>query len=124
MRLLLDTHIVLWAVLDDPRLKPAHRAAIAEADALFISAASVWEVSIKTALGKLDVPDDLFDTARAAGAQALPITWEHASVAGALPPYHADPFDRMLIAQARHENIVLVTADQRMKAYQDLATLL
>lgn len=123
MRLLLDTHIVLWAVLDDPKLDAEKRAAIAGAEALYISAASVWEVSIKTALGKLTVPEDLFDKAQGAGANALPISWEHARGVSNLPLYHTDPFDRLLIAQARQEDLLLVTADARIEAYSALVSL-
>ena len=122
MRLLLDTHIVLWAMADDARLPRALRDAIAGAAALFISAATVWEVAIKASLGKLDVPADLFDRALAAGAQPLPITWTHARAVAGLPPHHADPFDRLLIEQARAEGLVLVSVDRQFGAY-DVALL-
>lgn len=116
MRYLLDTHVLLWALADDPSLKPAQRSAI-ETGQLHVSAASVWEVGIKSALGKLDVPADLFDVAERAGCRALPITWTHAQAAAALPPHHADPFDRMLIAQARCEGLVLLSSDRALAAY-------
>lgn len=122
MRLLLDTHIVLWAMADDARLPAALRDAIAQAEALFISAATVWEVAIKSGLGKLDVPPDLFDRALAAGAQPLPITWTHARAVAGLPPHHADPFDRLLIAQARTDGLALVSVDRQFRAY-DVALL-
>lgn len=122
MRLLLDTHIVLWAMADDARLPAALRDAIAQAEALFISAATVWEVTIKSALGKLDVPPDLFDRALAAGAQPLPITWTHARAVAGLPSHHADPFDRLLIAQARTDDLALVSVDRQFRAY-DVALL-
>ena len=122
MRLLLDTHIVLWAMADDARLPRALRDAVAGAEALFISAATVWEVAIKSGLGKLDVPADLFDRAQAAGAQPLPITWAHARAVANLPPHHADPFDRLLIAQARAEGLTLVSVDRQFGAY-DVALL-
>ena len=93
MGLLLDTHIVLWAMLDDPRLPSPLRDAVA--GALFISAAMAWEVVIETSVGKRDVPPDLFDRALAAGAQALPITRTHACAVTGLPSHHADPFDRL-----------------------------
>lgn len=122
MRLLLDTHVVLWALLDDPRLSPAQRDAIAGGD-VYISAATVWEVGIKRALGKLDVPDYLFDIAADAGCRPLPITWVHAGAAAALPPHHGDPFDRMLVAQAGTERLLLVSSDAKMAAYDvDLVT--
>lgn len=116
MRLLLDTHILLWAVLDDPRLTKTQRQAISEGE-LYLSAASVWEIGIKRALGKLDVPDDLFDIAVDAGCRPLPISWTHAEAAAALPFHHTDPFDRMLVAQARCEELRLASADSRLKAY-------
>lgn len=116
MRLLLDTHILLWAVLDDPRLTKTQRQAISEGE-LYLSAASVWEIGIKRALGKLDVPDDLFDIAVDAGCRPLPISWTHAEAAAALPLHHTDPFDRMLVAQARCEGLRLASADSRLKAY-------
>ncbi|MCZ0960966.1 type II toxin-antitoxin system VapC family toxin [Paracoccus benzoatiresistens] len=122
MRLLLDTHIVLWAMADDPRLPAVLRHAIANAETLFISAATVWEVAIKSSLGKLDVPADLFDRALAAGAQPLPINWTHARAVAGLPPHHADPFDRLLIAQALAERLILVSVDRRFAAY-DVALL-
>lgn len=122
MRLLLDTHIVLWAMADDARLSRALRDAIAGAEALFISAATAWEVAIKASLGKLDVPADLFDRALSAGAQPLPISWTHARAVAELPPHHADPFDRLLIAQARTEGLALVSVDRQFGAY-DVALL-
>lgn len=117
MRLFLDTHIVLWALLDDPRLPPVLRDAITGAEALYISSASVWEVSIQVTLGKLDVPRDLFSRARAAGAEPLPITWDHIRAVQDLPPHHADPFDRLLIAQAICERVVPVSVDRMMRGY-------
>lgn len=117
MRLLLDTHIVLWAMADDARLPASLRTAITGAEALFISAATVWEVMIKRALGKLEVPEDLFDRALAAGARPLPIGWSHAQAVAHLPLHHADPFDRMLIAQARSEEMTLVSMDRQLSAY-------
>ena len=117
MKLLLDTHIVLWALLDDPRLPAPLRDAITGAQALYISSVSVWEVSIKAGLGKLEVPRDLFSRALAAGAQPLPITWEHARAVQDLPPHHADPFDRLLIAQALCEGLTLVSVDRMVRGY-------
>ncbi len=116
MRVLLDTHILLWAVLDDPRLSPAQLEAINTGE-LYLSAASVWEIGIKRAIGKLDVPEEVFDIAADAGCRPLPISWVHAEQAARLPPHHADPFDRMLIAQARCERLKLITSDTRMMAY-------
>lgn len=123
MKLLLDTHILLWALLDDPALGASRRAALEDpGSALYLSAASIWEISIKRALGKLDVPDTVFDTATQGGCQPLPILWPHAQAAGELPAHHNDPFDRMLIAQAQIEGMTLLTADRAFAAY-DVPTL-
>ncbi|QRZ14415.1 type II toxin-antitoxin system VapC family toxin (plasmid) [Paracoccus methylovorus] len=118
MRLLLDTHIVLWAMLDDARLPAGLRETIAQSETLCISAATVWEVAIKSGLGKLAVPADLFIRAASAGAQSLPITWEHAQAGQDLPLHHADPFDRLLIAQAKCEGLTLVSVDRRFREYE------
>ncbi len=117
MRLLLDTHILLWAVLNDPRLSETQVQAISNGD-LYLSAASVWEIGIKRALGKLQVPEELFDIAVDAGCRPLPISWTHADAAATLPPHHADPFDRMLIAQARCEGLSLASSDMKLSAYE------
>lgn len=114
--MLLDTHVLLWAVLNDPRLTPAQEEAITRGE-IYLSSASVWEIGIKRAIGKLDVPAELFDIAVDAGCRPLPISWVHAEAAAALPPHHADPFDRMLIAQARCEGLSLASSDTRMADY-------
>ncbi|MEM8628325.1 MAG: type II toxin-antitoxin system VapC family toxin [Pseudomonadota bacterium] len=118
MRVLLDTHVLLWALGNDPRLKAQHRDLLSsEAHDVFVSAATLWEIAIKRALGKLTAPEDLQDVLLAAGCRPLPITWAHAEAAGALPPKHADPFDRLLVAQARVESLTLATADASIVAY-------
>lgn len=117
MKLLLDTHVLLWALLDDPRLSEAQARAIGEGD-LYLSAASVWEIGIKRAIGKLDLPAGIFDVARDAGCRPLPITWRHAETAAALPPRHSDPFDRMLIAQAICEGLTLLSSDAKFRDYE------
>jgi len=116
VRLLLDTHVLLWAVLNDPRLTEAQAKAIAEGE-IHLSAASVWEIGIKRAIGKLDVPDRLFDIAVDAGCRPIPISWTHAETAAALPLHHTDLFDRMLIAQARCEGLRLASSDTKLSAY-------
>ena len=118
MRLLLDTHAVLWA-LGEPALL-SHDAFDAIADArndVYVSAVSAWEVAIKRALGKLVAPNDLEAMITSEGFSPLPITFHHAESAGALPPHHADPFDRMLIAQAQSERLILVTRDACIPRY-------
>lgn len=116
MRVLLDTHVLLWAVLNDPRLSEAQARAITEGE-VYLSAASVWEIGIKRALGKLDVPENLFEIATDAGCRPMPITWAHATAASALPLHHSDPFDRMLIAHARCEGVRLASSDTKFAPY-------
>lgn len=118
MRVLLDTHIVLWALGDDPRLRSGHRDLFQSAETeLYVSAATIWEIAIKRALGKLEAPDGIEDLLLTGGCRPLPISWRHAGEAGALPPLHADPFDRLLIAQARVEQLVLATVDAHIVRY-------
>jgi PIN domain nuclease of toxin-antitoxin system len=123
VRLLLDTHIVLWSVTADPAMPKRFRNILLMDDAeIYISAVSVWEVSIKRAIGKMPAPMDIFDRALDAGCLELPVTWKHARAVEAMPLHHADPFDRLLIAQARIEGLVLATAD-RVFAKYDVALL-
>lgn len=118
MKLLLDTHILLWALSDAPQLSKRHRAAIGAKDAeLYVSSVSIWEISIKQALGKLIAPPDLLETVKSAGCLPLSISWLHANRAGALPAHHADPFDRLLIAQSQLESIPMITVDKVFAAY-------
>jgi PIN domain nuclease of toxin-antitoxin system len=116
--ILLDTHILLWWLADDQRL-PSHAAvAIGDPDSeVVVSAASAWEISIKQASGRLDAPDDLLDAIAANDFRSLAITAAHAVAAGRLPPHHADPFDRMLIAQAQIEGFTLVSVDGHFADY-------
>lgn len=118
-QLLLDTHVALWAFASPKLLKPEVRAAIADPlNTVVVSAISVWEVEIKRALGKLDAPAGFAALCVERGFDPLDITFRHAEVAGALPPHHSDPFDRMLIAQAIAEDLELVTNDRAMSAYE------
>ena len=118
MSLLLDTHALLWWLADDPALKSEAREAMGDASSIiYVSAASVWEISIKKALGKLDAPDDLHAALAANHFQPLPITIVHANSAGQLPRHHDDPFDRMLIAQTIAEQLTLVTHDAKFRPY-------
>lgn len=118
MKLLLDTHVVLWW-LDDPALiEPAAQSAIADqANRVFISAAVAWEIAIKRALGKLTCPDDLEAAIRACGFLQMPVTIAHALATESLPPHHRDPFDRLLIAQAQLEGCHLLTRDPLIASY-------
>ena len=117
MRLLLDTHVVLWWLDDDKRLSAAARDEIVVAEEVRVSSATVWEIAIKRALGRLDVPDDYLEHVERTRFRPLAIGFEHAEAAGALPRHHDDPFDRMLVAQARIERLTLVTADRRLSDY-------
>lgn len=118
MRLLLDTHILLWWLTDDPRLSANVRAAISDPrNDVLVSAASAWEMSIKQALGKLAVPDDLSAEIRRQGMVALPVDIDDGLRAGSLPHHHRDPFDRMLIAQAIRHRLVLASTDSQFGDY-------
>jgi PIN domain nuclease of toxin-antitoxin system len=110
--LLLDAHALLWWLGDDATLQAAARAAIASpANDVLVSAATIWEIEIKRALGKLEAPNGLVEAVAASTFQALPITLEDAERAGRLPPHHRDPFDRMLVAQAMRLDAVIVSRD-------------
>ena len=117
-RLLLDTHVFLWWLNDDPALGERARAEIGNRhNHVYVSAATVWEMSIKRALGKLQAPTDIEAVVEAERFIKLNISLSHGEQAGALPPFHRDPFDRMLIAQAQSDNLILVTADDQFVQY-------
>ena len=123
MNLLLDTHVLLWALDSPERLDDRARDAIRDPrNRVVVSSASAWEISIKTALGKLRFDGDLTAVLKAVGFDPLAIDVEHALAAGALPPVHRDPFDRMLVAQARAEGLTVVTRDDVFDGY-DVPTL-
>ena len=118
MRLLLDTHVVLWSLTEPLKLRGETREALEDAqNDVFVSAVSGWEIAVKRALGKLEAPDDLEAGVRQQGFLPLHLTFLHAEQAGALPPHHGDPFDRMLVAQAQVEGLVVVTWDARIRLY-------
>jgi PIN domain nuclease of toxin-antitoxin system len=122
MQLLLDTHAFLWWLSGDDHLSAAAQSAIAdEGNGIFISAASAWEITTKHRIGKLPgvaaIVADLEGAIVDQGFIGLPISLRHGQVAGALPGTHRDPFDRMLIAQAMLENLVLVSNEQPFDAY-------
>jgi PIN domain nuclease of toxin-antitoxin system len=117
-RLLVDTHVLLWWLGDDPALSDRARDAIAGPTTQpLVSAASVWEIAIKRSLGKLEAPDDLPEIITAEGFAWLPVGPGHAWRVRALPLHHRDPFDRILVAQALVEGLPLVTADARFGRY-------
>ena len=121
MRLLLDTHIAIWLTRDATELTPAARKCISNADAVFVSSASIWEATLKVALGKLPLqPQRFADQLQAAGIEPLPVTWAHALAVHALPSLHRDPIDRLLVAQAMSEPMHLLTHDAALAAYTDL----
>lgn len=117
MNLLLDTHVLIWWLSDSPRLKPHARRAINEAENVWVSAASAWEIESKRRRGLLRAPDDLEQTMEERNLRSLPITVSHAIAACALANHHRDPFDRILVAQASAESLTFVTADQQLVAY-------
>jgi PIN domain nuclease of toxin-antitoxin system len=121
VKLLLDTHIALWLVRDADELTPEARRLIQAAEAVFVSSVSMWEATIKVAIGKLPLePARLETQLLAAGVQALPLTWAHAKALHGLPMLHRDPFDRMLVVQAMSEPLHLVTHDAALAAYSEL----
>ena len=124
MRLLLDTHIFLWAVAGSRLLKPAARRLIEDADEVFVSAASIWEVAIKARLGKIQAdPRELAAAIDASGFVELPVSAAHAAAVVQLELHHSDPFDRLLIAQALAEPLRLVTVDEVLTRYSDVVLL-
>ncbi|MBV8466126.1 MAG: type II toxin-antitoxin system VapC family toxin [Burkholderiales bacterium] len=121
MRLLLDTHIYLWSLMDDPRLTKAARKLIVEAEEVYVSSASIWEASIKIGLGKLEADIDLLvSEIDASGYLELPVRALHAALVRKLPDIHRDPFDRILVAQAMSEPLRLMTSDSQLLKYTDL----
>jgi len=118
MKLLLDTHVLLWWLDDSPRLPHQMRELIADPEqTVFISTATVWEIRIKQSLGKLDLPTDFDAALDASDFNWLGISRLHADATAHLPFHHRDPFDRMLIAQAQCESLILLTVDERMAVY-------
>jgi PIN domain nuclease of toxin-antitoxin system len=117
LNLLLDSHALLWWLAESRRLSREARQAIAESESTYVSAATAWEISIKTAQGKLDFRGNLEEQMARNQFRPLHITIRHAVAAGRLPRHHGDPFDRMLVAQAKAESLTLVTTDVQLRAY-------
>lgn len=118
MRLLLDTHVLLWALGEPARISKQVRSKIeSPRNTVFASAVSIWEIELKRVLGKLRAPDDLDEQLRAARMEELSLRISHTKELAHLPPIHRDPFDRMLIAQAIAEELVFVTADAEISKY-------
>lgn len=118
MRLLLDTHVILWWLADEPTLSEELKSTLDSEPDVYISPISAWEVTIKQALGKLGEPSDLPERIRDSEFREMPIRMAHAVTAGRLPAHHRDPFDRMLVAQARCEDLTLVTRDRDIQRYE------
>lgn len=118
MNFLLDTHVLLWWLDDNSDLSEKARSVITDGEHLvFVSAATIWEIRIKEALGKLKIPRNFQKVLRDQPFEMLDITTDHAHAVGALPDHHRDPFDRMLVAQAKTEGLSLVTRDRHLKNY-------
>lgn len=128
MRLLLDTHVAIWALIEVKRLGDQARELIANPDnAVYVSAASVWEIAIKHSLGRKAVPFSGSDALRyfsEAGFEWLDVSAQHAAASGELPPHHTDPFDRLLVAQALTEPLRLITHDKTLAPYSDSIILI
>lgn len=117
-RLLLDTHVLLWWLMEDRKLKANVRAVLAAPENLvFVSAASVWELRIKEGLGKVDLPADFEEVLAEQSFEQLSVTAAHAHALRGLPLHHRDPFDRMLVAQSALEGLTIVTHDDALRAY-------
>lgn len=124
MRILLDTHVYLWAVAGSPQLKQPARRIIQAADEVHVSAASIWEIAIKTRLGKIEADAaELAAAIDASGFVELPVRAAHAAAVAGLELHHHDPFDRILIAQATVEPLRFLTSDATLARYSDLVTL-
>lgn len=124
MRVLLDTHVLLWALSDDPKLSSKARRLIENAAEIYVSAATFWEMAIKVGLGKLDADlDEIREYCLESGFVELPITSEHAIAVKDLEPHHKDPFDRLIVATAISEPMRLMTADAQIVQYTSLAIL-
>ncbi|MBK4737148.1 type II toxin-antitoxin system VapC family toxin [Noviherbaspirillum pedocola] len=121
MDLLLDTHVYLWWLIDDPQLSPRARSCIGRAKRVFVSSASIWEASIKVGIGKLEADiNHMVREIKANGFIALPVNIAHAARVVELPDIHRDPFDRILIAQSMVENVQLLSTDRLLCRYTDL----
>lgn len=125
MRLLLDTHVYLWWLEDHPKLSAKARSQIIAAAEVYVSSASIWEASIKAAIGKLDVEvDELVAQIEGSGFQELPVSALHAAAVRRLPHIHQDPFDRLLVAQAISEPLKFLTHDDKLKDYSELVEVI
>lgn len=122
MRLLLDTHVLLWLLAGDPRLSSWSRERMVAADERLVSAVTAYEIGLKAAIGKLTIEADLDQTLDDFGLERLAVSWAHADHAARLPLHHRDPWDRLLVAQAALEGLTIVTAEPAIERY-DVAVL-
>ena len=124
MKLLLDTHILLWWLANDPALKPRARQLIADPDnAIFLSSVTLWEIWLKHSIGKLTLPADFEARLAKETFESLPLAATHTKAVASLPWIHRDPFDRMLVAQAILANLKLLTVDDTIAAYGNMTLL-
>ena len=124
MRILLDTHLLLWWMEDDPRLSRSARRLVSEPEnTVFVSAVSMWEIWLKQSLGKLELPLNFEDAISGGQFENLPLSAAHTREVANLPWIHRDPFDRMLVAQARVSRLRLLTADETVASYGDAVIL-
>jgi len=127
MRYLLDTHIVIWAMVGSEKLSEmAYSILQNQGNVFYVSSASVWEVAIKHRVRPDDIPvtpEQMIRFCRDSGIEELPIRFGHAKRVSTLPNYHGDPFDRMLVAQASEENLLLVTHDRKLPPYGDFVAM-
>ena len=124
MRILLDTHLVIWALSEPNKLSDEAKNLINDADQLFVSSASIWEMAIKASLGKLEADlDAITAELNKLGILELAISWQHAKQVKLLPHHHRDPFDRLIVSQAMCEPLVLLTHDKILAKYSDLVRL-
>jgi PIN domain nuclease of toxin-antitoxin system len=118
LRLLLDTHVMLWAISDPERLSVQARSAIAsEENEVFVSVISPWEIAIKKSRNRIETPDDLDRGLESSRFKLLPVLLRHTKAIESMPHHHRDPFDRMLVAQAIVDGMTLVTADRKLTRY-------
>ncbi len=119
MGYLLDTHSLLWALGEPDALSSRARAAIGDTGSIVhVSTASLWECAIKASIGKLELPEEFFDSITMAGFEELQIRIPHLQVYGELPMHHRDPFDRILVAQAKAESLTLISQDSKIAEYE------
>jgi PIN domain nuclease of toxin-antitoxin system len=118
LKLLLDTHVLLWWLLNDTKLPPGWVSEIRSSSETYVSTSSVWEIAIKEQVGKLKAPDNLRERLVANQFSVLPIHLDHLAKYRDLPLHHTDPFDRMLIAQAQAEDLVVISADPKFRLYE------